>query len=204
MDNTCNYVALYGSESTTDAVSDVDLHELLKRCSSVRSFGPFKENIYLRSTKFKSWYLFAGKLENKNWWCHCYSWNKMFHYNCILFSRVSHAISSLIQREPSEWPCVPSCQQAAPLQRGRQGDPVGRFRGCGQSHSAEHKECCCREKMDPPWPSQPLQMELGSLKNWFPALSSSKVRPGFQVLSVLLQNEEQKCWRGWVRTNNHL
>lgn len=40
----------------TNAVSVVDLHELLKRCSSVRLFGSLKENIYLRSTTFKSWY----------------------------------------------------------------------------------------------------------------------------------------------------
>lgn len=38
-----------------NAVSVVDLHELLKRC--LRSFGSLKENIYLRSTKFKSWHL---------------------------------------------------------------------------------------------------------------------------------------------------
>lgn len=40
-----------------NAVSVVDLHELLKRCNSFRSFGSLKENIYLRRTKFKSWYL---------------------------------------------------------------------------------------------------------------------------------------------------
>lgn len=40
-----------------NAVSVVDLHELLKRCSSVGSFGSLKENIYLRSTKCKSWHL---------------------------------------------------------------------------------------------------------------------------------------------------
>lgn len=105
-----------------------------------------------------------------------------FHHNCILVSRVSHAIGSLGQREPSEWPSVPSCQQAAPHQRGGQGDPVDRSSGRGQSHSAEHKECGCREKMDPSRPPQPLHMEPRSLHGRFPTLPSSKVRPGFQVL----------------------
>lgn len=103
----------------------------------------------------------------------------------LIFSRVSHAISSFIQREPSKWTSVPPCQQAAPHQWSGEGDPKAQCRGCGQSHSAEHKECCSREKMDPAWPPQPLQMEPGSLKSWFPTLSSSKVRPKSQFLSEL-------------------
>lgn len=115
----------------------------------------------------------------------------------ISFFSLSHAIGSLGQRESSEWPGVPSRQQAPPYQRGRQGDPNDQCRGCGPSHSAEHKECPSREKMDPAWPSQPLHMEPRSLKCWLASLSNSKVRPNFQVLYEHLLNKEHKS-NTWV------
>lgn len=86
--------------------------------------------------------------------------------------KLSHAISSLIQRDHSQQPCVPTRWQAARLQqrreqsqeRSREPEDGGGVAGGSQKHSDQNKELFSRKEMDPARPSQPLHVEPRSLK----------------------------------------
>lgn len=107
----------------------------------------------------------------------------------FLFCRVSHAVGPFLQREPCEESSVPSCCQTAqphqrriqtaggfvPSERGWQAARDGGRWRVQQNHSDQHKERHRWEEVDPTRPSQPLQMEPGSLKSQLPSFSSPKV-----------------------------
>lgn len=89
--------------------------------------------------------------------------------------KLSNAISSLIQRDHSQQPCVPTRWQAARLQQRREPEDGGGVAGGSQKHSDQNKELFSRKEMDPARPSQPLHVEPRSLKIRLPPHSSFKV-----------------------------
>lgn len=121
-----------------------------------------------------------------------HNWITLLLLFCF-FPKLSHAISSLIQRDHSQEPCVPTRWQAARLQQRREPEDGGGVAGGSQKHSDQNKELFSRKEMDPARPSQPLHVEPRSLKIRLPPHSSFKVSVPVRY-PLLLYTSTLLCW----------